>query len=282
MAWASRRLSTPANLRSVHHQHPLHPSPNRPPSDSQAWQATASNVAKCFFPCDFSPPRPHVLPHRVIGRSRGGQSWTAAALLVKETLAGIARRPGASRDDEDKSREKSMAIPRGLRSLRWRERGGWKRFAVGLAGKERKLAVPAGLYTWRTWLATEPAAIRLQLANAICQSGPEWGAQQTAGLLGWAHNRPRKEQGTCRRGHGCQESRRHSAPYVSQRAGLHMSQGWICPKLAVSQVTVGSKIPSSQNPKSQNNSWSSELPDRTVTPPTKPEPRRVFLRTTSG
>lgn len=123
----------------------------------------------------------------------GGQIWTASALLVKQTLAGIggARGPGASRDDEDKSREKSMAIQRVLRSLRWRERRGWKRFALGLAGKERKLAVPAGLYTWRTWLATEPAAIRLQLANAICQSGPEWGAQQTAGLLGWAHNRPR-------------------------------------------------------------------------------------------
>jgi len=34
-------------------------------------------------------------------------------------------------------------------------------------------------------------------------------------------------------------------PYVSQTgrsASLHRSQGWICPKLAVSQVTVGSEF----------------------------------------
>lgn len=170
----------------------------------------SDDVAKCFFPCDFSPPRPHVLPHRVIGRSRDGQSWTAAAaaLLVKETLAGIAGGPGASRDDEAKSREKSLAIPRGQRSLRWRDRGGWKRFALDLAGKETKLAVPAGLYTWRTWLATEPAAIRLQLANAICQSGPEWGRSRQLGS--WAGPTiARGQQDACRRAHRCQESRRH-------------------------------------------------------------------------
>ena len=45
-------------------------------------------------------------------------------LPVKETVAGIARGPDASRDDEDKSREKSMAMRRGLRSLRWRMRRG--------------------------------------------------------------------------------------------------------------------------------------------------------------
>lgn len=177
-----------------------------------------------------------MLPHRVIGRSRDGQSWTAAAaapLLVKETLAGIARGPGASRDDEDKSREKSMAIPRGLRSLRWRDRGGWKRFALGLAGKETKLAVPAGLYTWRTWLATEPAAIRLQLANAICQSGPEWGAQQTAGLLGWAHNRP-KTSGRERTGAKSQDD---TSTLRQPNEG-----GGSALRLAVSQVTVGSKF----------------------------------------
>lgn len=135
--------------------------------------------------------------------------------LWRGTLAGIARGPGASRDDEDKSREKSMAIPRGLRSLRWRDRGGWKRFALGLAGKETKFAVPAGLYTWRTWLATEPAAIRLQLANAICQSGPEWGAQQTAGLLGWAHNRPRTA-GRVQESAQVPRVKTTPAPYVSQ------------------------------------------------------------------
>lgn len=64
--------------------------------------------------------------------------------------------------------------------------------------------------------------------------------------------------------------------------GLHMSQGWTCPKAGGESGDSGVEISSSQNPKSQNNSWSSELPDRTVTPPTKPEPRRVFLRTTSG
>lgn len=225
-----------------------------------------------------------MLPHRVIGRSRDGQSWTAAAaaLLVKETLAGIARGPSASRDDEDKSREKSMAIPRGLRSLRWRDRGGWKRFALGLAGKETKLAVPAGLYTWRTWLATEPAAIRLQLANAICQSGPEWGAQQPAGLLGWAHNRPRTAGRVQESAQVPRVKTDTSTLRQPNEGGLHMSQGWICPKAGGESGDSGVETPSSQNPKSQNNSWSSELPDRTVTPPTKPEPRRVFLRTTSG
>lgn len=224
------------------------------------------------------------MPHRVIGRSRDGQSWTAAAaaLLVKETLAGIARGPGASRDDEDKSREKSMAIPRGLRSLRWRDRGGWKRFALGLAGKETKLAVPAGLYTWRTWLATEPAAIRLQLANAICQSGPEWGAQQTAGLLGWGPQSPEDSRTRAGERTGAKSQDDTSTLRQPNEGGLHMSQGWICPKAGGESGDSGVEIPSSQNPKSQNNSWSSELPDRTVTPPTKPEPRRVFLRTTSG
>ena len=43
------------------------PSPTRLSSDSQAWEATANNVAKPGLPVDFNPPRPHMLPHRVIG-----------------------------------------------------------------------------------------------------------------------------------------------------------------------------------------------------------------------
>jgi hypothetical protein len=59
-----------------------------------------------------------------------------------------------------------------------------KRFALGLAGKERKLAVPAGLYTWEGVASHRAFRHPLATGKRNLPVGTRMGAQRTAGAPG--------------------------------------------------------------------------------------------------